>query len=39
MGGNVVYIITDRAGQTGGSGGDVRQTNVTMTGNVYRCPE
>ncbi|MRS16217.1 DUF4156 domain-containing protein [Enterobacteriaceae bacterium RIT691] len=42
MGGNVVSIITQRAGQTGssweGSGG-LQQTNVTLTGNVYRCPE
>jgi hypothetical protein len=40
MGGNVVYILTQRAGQTAsyghGSGGS-EQTNVTLSGNVYRC--
>ena len=42
MGGNVVSIITQRAGQTGSSwdgSGSLEQTNVTLTGNVYRCPE
>ncbi len=42
MGGNVVAILTQRAGQTGGFGqygGSSQQTNVTITGNVYRCPE
>ncbi|MGL4724864.1 MAG: DUF4156 domain-containing protein [Scandinavium sp.] len=42
MGGNVVSIITQRAGQTGSAyngSGSVEQTNVTLTGNVYRCPE
>lgn len=38
MGGNVVVILTHRAGQTG-SAGDSQQTNVTITGNVYRCAE
>jgi hypothetical protein len=42
MGGNVVYLLTNRAGQTGsfgaGSGGS-EQTNVTLSGNVYECPE
>jgi hypothetical protein len=37
MGGNVVYILTQRAGQSGITPG--RQTNVTLSGNVYRCPE
>lgn len=42
MGGNVVYLLTQRAGQTGSfskHGGSQEQTNVTLTGNVYRCPE
>ena len=34
LGGNVVYILTHRAGQT-----DSYQSNVTITGNVYNCPE
>lgn len=40
MGGNVVNIITQRAGQSGG-GTDFgsRQTNVTLSGNVYKCPD
>lgn len=37
MGGNVVYLLTQRAGQTGGSD-YLAQTNVTLSGNVYRCP-
>jgi len=40
MGGNVVYLLTQRAGQSGGfyeDGGSVEQTNVTLPGNVYRC--
>ena len=42
MGGNVVSIITQRAGQTGSmydGSGSSEQTNVTLTGNVYHCPE
>ena len=42
MGGNVVAILTQRAGQTGGgnsSGFGSQQTNVTLSGNVYKCPE
>lgn len=42
MGGNLVSIITQRAGQTGsawGGSGSSTQTNVTLSGNVYRCPE
>ena len=38
MGGNVVSILTQRAGQTG-SGSSSQQTNVTLSGNVYHCPE
>lgn len=41
LGGNVVYILTQRAGQSGGIneyGGDFQQTNVTLSGNVYKCP-
>lgn len=41
MGGNVVYILTSRAGQSGtflSDGGLMEQTNVTLSGNVYRCP-
>jgi hypothetical protein len=42
MGGNVVVILTQRAGQTGSYGeygGSSSQTNVTLSGNVYNCPE
>lgn len=42
MGGNVVAILTQRAGQTGSYGqygGSSQQTNVVITGNVYRCSE
>lgn len=42
MGGNVVAILTQRAGLTGSSGkygGSIQQTNVTVAGNVYNCPE
>ncbi|GBL05899.1 DUF4156 domain-containing protein [Glaciecola sp. KUL10] len=42
MGGNVVLLLTQRAGQTGGYhsdwGGSSVQTNVTLSGNVYFCP-
>ena len=42
LGGNLVVIITERAGQTGSGfglegGGSLHQTNVTLTGSVYRC--
>lgn len=37
IGGNVVYLLTHRAGQTG-SKDRLEQTNVTLSGNVYRCP-
>jgi hypothetical protein len=36
LGGNVVYLLTQRAGQTGGKDHQ-EQTNVTLSGNVYRC--
>ena len=36
MGGNLVYLLTQRAGQTG-SKDRLEQTNVTLSGNVYRC--
>jgi hypothetical protein len=42
MGGNVVYVLTHRAGQTGtfySTGGKISQTNVTLSGSVYDCPE
>lgn len=42
MGGNVVTILTQRAGVTGSSsyyGGSAAQTNVTLSGNVYKCPD
>jgi hypothetical protein len=40
MGGNLVFILTDRAGSTTDqSSGVVRQTNVVITGSVYRCPK
>jgi len=41
MGGNVVYLLTNRAGSTGSfgeDGGSLNQTNVTLSGNVYSCP-
>lgn len=42
MGGNVVFLLTQRAGQTGSFawdlGGSSVQTNVTLGGNVYFCP-
>ena len=41
LGGNTVYILTQRAGQTGSYddewGGSTQQTNVTLSGNVYYC--
>ncbi len=37
LGGNVVVLLTQRAGQTG-SKDHLAQTNVTLSGNVYRCP-
>jgi hypothetical protein len=43
LGGNLVYLLTQRAGQTGSFdkhfGGSSVQTNVTLSGNVYYCPE
>lgn len=42
LGGNVVAILTQRAGQTGSYGeygGSSQQTNVVITGNVFLCPE
>ncbi len=42
LGGPVVAILTQRAGQTGSSGqygGSIEQTNVAIGGNVYSCPE
>lgn len=38
MDGNLVVLLTQRAGTTG-SRGSSEQTNVTLTGNVYRCPD
>ncbi|PYJ68823.1 MAG: DUF4156 domain-containing protein, partial [Verrucomicrobia bacterium] len=36
IGGNVVYLLIQRDSQTG----DVRdRKNVTLSGNVYRCPD
>lgn len=40
MGGNAVVLLTNRAGQTGNYseyGGGTRQTNVTLTGTVFKC--
>lgn len=41
IGGDTIYILTQRAGQTGhyddGFGGGSQQTNVTLSGNVYKC--
>lgn len=39
LGGNVVVMLTNRAGQTGEHQGASMQTNVALTGTVYRCPE
>lgn len=41
MGGNVVVLLTQRAGHTGSAyhgTGSSQQTNVTLSGTVYRCP-
>ncbi|MCF6193826.1 MAG: DUF4156 domain-containing protein, partial [Kangiellaceae bacterium] len=41
LGGNTVVLLTQRAGQTASFdpefGGGSSQTNVTLSGNVYRC--
>ena len=41
LGGDTIYLLTQRAGQTGhydsGFGGGSQQTNVTLSGNVYKC--
>ncbi|MDI6539862.1 DUF4156 domain-containing protein [Pantoea ananatis] len=40
MGGNVVSLLTNRAGNTGyyyGSDGESQQTNVVITGNAWKC--
>lgn len=34
LGGNVVYLLSQRVGNTGSY-----QSNVTLVGNVYKCPE
>jgi hypothetical protein len=42
MGGNVVQMLTNRAGRTGSFGqgsGSMEQTNVTYSGIAYSCPE
>ncbi|CAB3749240.1 membrane protein [Burkholderia sp. MSh2] len=42
LGGNLVVLLTQRAAQSGSfdgtDGGFLRQTGVTLTGSVYRCP-
>ncbi len=41
MGGNVIVMLTNRAGQTGSGGqygGSTQQTNVAITGTVFNCP-
>lgn len=42
LGGNVVYLLTQRAGEIGlyddGFGGSTSQLNVILSGNVYFCP-
>lgn len=41
MGGNIVVLLTNRAGQTGSYGqygGSSQQTNVALTGTVFNCP-
>lgn len=41
LGGDTVYLLTQRSGQTGhydsDLGGSNQQTNVTLSGNVYQC--
>ncbi|MCU7800283.1 MAG: DUF4156 domain-containing protein [gamma proteobacterium symbiont of Lucinoma myriamae] len=46
LGGNVVYLLSHRAGQTSDFGsvgnsfyGSSYQSNVTLSGNVYKCPQ
>ncbi len=42
MGGNVIVMIANRAGQTGSYGqygGGSQQTNVAYTGTVYKCKD
>lgn len=42
MGGNVIVLLTNRAGQTGSYGrygGGSEQTNITLTGTVFKCPD
>lgn len=42
MGGNVIVLLTNRAGSTGSFneyGGSSQQTNVVVTGTVFSCPE
>jgi hypothetical protein len=42
LGGNVIVLLTNRAGSTGTIGeygGSSQQTNVVMTGTVFNCPE
>jgi hypothetical protein len=40
VGGNLVVLITSApvSGSAGEAGGSILQTNVTLSGNVYRCP-
>lgn len=42
MGANYIQIVTSRGGNTGSYNqgfGSAEQTNVTYTGNAYKCPE
>lgn len=43
MGGNVIVMMTNRAGVTGSSNGygssSQSQTNVTYSGTIFNCPE
>lgn len=42
MGGNVVVLLTNRAGQTGSGSmwnSSSQQTNVVITGTVFNCPD
>ncbi|WP_440873645.1 DUF4156 domain-containing protein [Thalassotalea sp. PLHSN55] len=43
LGGDTIYLLTERAGQTGHYsgefGGGSQQTNVTLSGNVYKCQQ
>lgn len=37
LGGNVVYLLTERAAESSLFTGETEQVSVTLSGNVYRC--